>query len=129
MSRYVIYSDLYVFYSYSEVIMSILKTNFGKRVKELRKSRGLTQEQLALLVDIEPPNISKLENGNHFPLPDNIEKIARALNVYIKDLFDFDHYNSKQVLLDKINVYLQNADTKEIEFIYKMIENLHQYKK
>lgn len=109
--------------------MSILKTNFGKRVKELRKSRGLTQEQLALLVDIEPPNISKLENGNHFPLPDNIEKIARALNVYIKDLFDFDHYNSKQVLLDKINVYLQNADTKEIEFIYKMIENLHQYKK
>ncbi|MCR5260360.1 MAG: helix-turn-helix domain-containing protein [Candidatus Gastranaerophilales bacterium] len=109
--------------------MSLLKTNFGKRVKELRKSRGLTQEQLAGLIDIEPPNISKLENGNHFPLPDNIEKISKALNVHIKDLFDFEHYDEKQVLLDKINDYLQKADSKELEFIYKMIENLQQYKK
>ena len=39
--------------------MSSLKDKFGKRVKEIRKGKGITQEQLAESVNIEPPNISK----------------------------------------------------------------------
>ena len=108
--------------------MSILKSKFGRRVKELRKSKNLTQDQLAELIDIEPPNISKLENGNHFPLPDNIEKISKALDVQIKELFDFDHFDEREMLMTKITEYLNNADNKELEFIYKTIENLKQYK-
>ncbi len=43
--------------------MSSLKEKFGKRIKELRKAKGFTQEEIAELVNIEPPNISKIESG------------------------------------------------------------------
>ena len=41
------------------VVMQSVKDLFGKRVKELRKSRNITQEQLAELVDIDTRNIIK----------------------------------------------------------------------
>ena len=42
--------------------MQSVKDLFGKRIKELRKARNLTQEQLAELVDIDTRNIIKIEN-------------------------------------------------------------------
>ena len=108
--------------------MANFKSKFGQRVKELRKSKGYTQEKVAELIGIEPPNISKLEKGTHFPLPENIEKLAKALNVNIKDLFDFEHYDDEIILKTEIKEYLDKAESKEIEFIYKLIVNLNQFK-
>jgi len=108
--------------------MTSLKSKFGKRVKELRKSKGYTQEQIAELIGIEPPNISKLEKGIHFPLPENIEKLAKALNSNIQDLFDFEHFEDKNNLKIKLQEYIETAEEKEIEFIYKLIINLNQFK-
>ena len=108
--------------------MKSLKYKFGKRVRELRKSRGLTQEQIAELINIEPPNVSKMENGMHFPQPDKIEKIAKALNVEIYDLFDFEHHNDRIELLNKISIFLKEADLNDIELVYKFINNLKLYK-
>ena len=78
--------------------MTSLKQKFGKRVREIRKSKGLTQEQIAELINIEPPNVSKMESGLHFPQPDKIEKLAKALDVNIQELFDFEHIQKKQDL-------------------------------
>ncbi|MCM1004150.1 MAG: helix-turn-helix domain-containing protein [Candidatus Gastranaerophilales bacterium] len=108
--------------------MDSLKKKFGKRIKELRKSKKLTQEQIAERISIEPPNISKMENGLHFPQPENIEKLANALNVEIKDLFDFEHLQQKQTLTNEINEYLSSAKIQDVEFVYKFICNLKQYK-
>ena len=108
--------------------MTSLKQKFGKRVKELRKSNGYTQEQIAEKINIEPPNISKMENGLHFPQPDKIEKIADALNVEILELFNFGHIKSKQELIKDINSILKELDLKKVELIYKFIYNLKLYK-
>lgn len=108
--------------------MLSLKQKFGKRVRELRKSKGLTQEQIAELINIEPPNVSKLENGLHFPQPDKIEKIAKALNVNVQELFDYEHVNKKQDLIKFIKKEIDNYDIKTLEFIYKFICNLKLYK-
>ena len=96
--------------------MSSLKDKFGKRVKEIRKGKGITQEQLAESVNIEPPNISKIECGMHFPQPDKIEKIAKVLDVDIKDLFEFEHYT------------VNNCEPKTLELIYKFVYNIKLYK-
>ena len=109
--------------------MALLKEKLGKRIKELRKEKGLTQENLAELIGIEPPNISKLEKGNHFPQPENIEKIATALNVSVKSLFDFDHFDDKDLIVSYIKNYIDQAGVKEIEFLYKTIINLNQFSK
>lgn len=108
--------------------MVSLKQKFGKRVKELRKSKQLTQEQLAEIIDLEPTNVSKMENGMHFPGPDNIEKIANALNVSIQELFEFEHFNKRNDLINYIDTVLKDFELKDIELVYKFIKNLKLYK-
>lgn len=108
--------------------MTSLKLKFGKRVRELRKSKGFTQEQIAELINIEPPNFSKMENGMHFPQPEKIEKIAKALGVEIRELFEFEHLQKKQDLIKYIINELEALDTKDIELIYKFVYNLKLYK-
>lgn len=108
--------------------MTSLKYKFGKRVRELRKSKGYTQEQIAELINIEPPNMSKLENGMHFPQPDKIEKIANALDVEVQELFDFEHFKQKKDLINFINISLEDLDVSAVELVYKFIKNLKLYK-
>ncbi len=108
--------------------MTSLKQKFGKRVREIRKSKGLTQEQIAELINIEPPNVSKMESGLHFPQPDKIEKLAKALDVNIQELFDFEHIQKKQDLINYINKSISEFDTKKLELVYKFIYNLNFYK-
>ena len=71
--------------------MSTLSMQVGKRIKELREAKGMKQVELADLIDMEATNLSKLEKGVHLPKEDNLNKITNALNVEIKDLFDFGH--------------------------------------
>ena len=108
--------------------MSSIKTKFGRRLKELRKNRGFTQEQLSELVSIEPTNLSKIESGIHFPQPEKLEKIAQALNVNIAELFEFEHLQDKNMLLDCITSSLSKLDEKKVEFVYKIITGLKIFK-
>lgn len=109
--------------------MDSLKKFFGQRVKELRKSQNLTQEQLAEKIEMDTQNLCKMENGNHFPQTKNLNKIAKALNVDIKELFEYEHFNSKEKLTNEIIEYVKSAKQKDIEFIYKAIKNLKEYNK
>lgn len=60
---------------------------FGLKVQELRKSRGLSQEKLAELADVHRTYIGMIERAEKNITLVNIEKIAKALEVDIKDLF------------------------------------------
>jgi transcriptional regulator with XRE-family HTH domain len=111
-----------------EVKMTSLKQKFGKRVREIRKSKGITQEQIAELISIEPPNVSKMESGLHFPQPDKIEKIANALNVSVQELFDFEHIQKREDLIEYIISSLPRYDNKTLELVYKFVYNLNIYK-
>lgn len=101
-----------------------LNKKLGKRIKEIRESRGLRQVQLAELIDMEPSNLSKLENGNQLPKEENIIKIAKFLNVEIKDLFDFEHKKSKEALKLEVLKIIDEITPNQLEFIYKILINL-----
>jgi transcriptional regulator with XRE-family HTH domain len=66
-----------------------LLESFGKRLKQLREERELTQEMLAERVGIQPRQINYLEHGKKWTKPDTLERLAKALDVKVKDLFDF----------------------------------------
>jgi transcriptional regulator with XRE-family HTH domain len=70
--------------------MNSIRIKFGKRVKALRLSQGMIQEELAGAIGISVDFLSLIERGKNSPSFENIEKIARALKVSEKDLFDFD---------------------------------------
>lgn len=65
----------------------ILK-NFGNAVREQRKLRGFSQEELSFRAGLHRTYIGMIERGEKNITLVNIEKIAKALNVNIKDLFD-----------------------------------------
>ncbi len=71
-----------------------LKENLGKNIHKYRKLKGITQEKLAEMIDVEINSISSIERGRFFPSPDNLVKISNALNVSFSDLFNFtDDYS------------------------------------
>ncbi|MFN0215128.1 MAG: helix-turn-helix domain-containing protein [Saprospiraceae bacterium] len=63
---------------------------FGKRLRELRKSKNLSQEELAWKADSELSQISRMERGIVNAGLSQIFKIAEALEVPAKELFDFE---------------------------------------
>lgn len=65
---------------------------FGKKVKELRKQKGLSQEALALLCDLDRTYIGGVERGERNIGLINIYKISKALNIDTYILFK-DSYN------------------------------------
>lgn len=62
---------------------------FGESVCRYRLQRGLSQEKLAELAGLHRTYISAVERGERSISLKNIEKLAHALNVTEKDLFDF----------------------------------------
>ncbi len=60
---------------------------FGKRLAEVRKSRGITQESLAEKLDISAVSITYLETGRRWPRLLTLQRIAKALDVKVEELF------------------------------------------
>ena len=53
----------------------------GKRIRAIRKTKGLTQKELGELIDVSPDQIQKYENGAHKPRLVVMKKLSGALNV------------------------------------------------
>ncbi len=70
--------------------MISFKEAFGKNLKDVRKSKGITQESLAEMVGIHPRQVSKIETGEHFPNSTTLENICIALSISPKELFNFE---------------------------------------
>ena len=69
--------------------MSKIQKQFGDRVRELRLSKGLSQEELAFRVKIHRTYIGGIERGERNPSLKNIAAIANALGVTLSELFSF----------------------------------------
>jgi len=61
----------------------------GIKIAYYRSQRDLTQQQVAHKLNIEPPNISRIENGRIGLSFDKIISIAEVLDVPLHLLFDF----------------------------------------
>lgn len=95
---------------------------FGKRLKELRKAKKITQEQLAEIVELDPKQVCRIENGTCFTTFETLQKLANFYNVEIYDLFSYQHKQSKSALIHEMNSILINASDDQIELIYKIIK-------
>jgi transcriptional regulator with XRE-family HTH domain len=64
-----------------------IQQQFGERLRELRKKKGLSQEALALACDLDRTYIGGVERGERNISLLNIHKIAAAMHLQPKDLF------------------------------------------
>ena len=67
-----------------------IRIRFGKHILELRTAKGYSQEKLAELADMHWTYLGGIERGERNPTLINIEKLARALEISLHDLFIFD---------------------------------------
>lgn len=66
--------------------MESVLVRFGRRVRELRKKKGMSQEALALEAGLDRSYVGGVERGERNISLINIEKLARALGVRGKEL-------------------------------------------
>lgn len=64
-----------------------LMKSFGKKVAEVRKSRGVTQQELAERINMSVVAIAYIETGKRWARLGTLSKIAKALKVNVSDLF------------------------------------------
>lgn len=104
--------------------MKEIKVLLGKRIKELRKGLGISQQALAELANMDQRNLSSIECGGTFPSK-SMPEIAAALKVTLPELFDFEHHKvdkSEMVEYIKENIeYLEEAD---IKTFYRMLKGM-----
>jgi len=67
--------------------MSDINKEVGFRIRSLREDRNLSQEKLAELADLHRTYIGQIERGEKNIGLKNLQRIANALGVNIKDLF------------------------------------------
>ena len=100
--------------------MSNFKIKFGKRLTELRKKRGISQEKMAENIGIAPRNLSKIETGVTFPSIETLEKIIFLLDCKTSDLFSFEHLEDdiKSKILKQIN----ELSKEKLQYVYKFLK-------
>ncbi len=97
-----------------------MKTNIqqqlGKRIQQLRKIKGYSQEAFAEKIDIATTTLSSIETGNAFMTSLTLEKITEVLEIAPSELFTFQ----EQVPNDDMYSYI----LKKLEFIKNDDERL-----
>ena len=78
--------------------------NIGDTMRNIRKQKGMTLQQLADILGCSQQNISQYESGKRTPKLKTVQKIADALNVNVNDLLESP--------LDDSSIYqvLKNVD-------------------
>lgn len=87
---------------------------FSEKLQELRKSRTLTQEELAEALFVSRTAISKWESGRGYPSIDSLKEISRYFSVTIDDLICSDEMitvaeNDKKEFVSKYVSHICNA--------------------
>ena len=104
----------------------------GKKISEMRKLRGHTQEELAEMVGLSPNFIGYLERGKQVPSIKTLKKIASALGVTIGWFFySIENHRYKPTKLtekdktiNKLVKILKSLNLSDIHFVLKLMKKI-----
>ena len=102
----------------------IFARKLGKRIKELRKKAGKSQEQLAEQAGTSGKYVGEIERGEVNVSANILVKIADVLEVNMQQMLDFDHFEDIECLKKEIVELLQKADNDEVRQIYRVINSM-----
>ena len=83
------YGIIFVCLQIVDLTKTNLKVKFGRKLRQIRRFKNLTQEQLAEAIGVSVEFISNIERGINAPSFDTLEKLSEFLNVSYVDLFNF----------------------------------------
>lgn len=103
-----------------------IKQELGLKIKRMRINRGLTQEQLAEMVDVSQRTMSGIEIGENFVTAETLDKIISALNTTSEELFATNHLKGQEYLLNEIHNYINliSQNPQKLETLYNIVKSL-----
>ena len=69
--------------------MATLRQKFGRRLRQIRAQRRMTQEQFAEMLGVSVDFLSLIERGRNAPSFETLDTMAKRLRVCVADLFNF----------------------------------------
>lgn len=84
-----------------------MELKIGKRIQDLRKQKGLTQEQVAAALNISAAAVSKWETDTTYPDITILNPLARLLGVSVDVLLDFQEQMTEEECMKR----MEKADT------------------
>jgi transcriptional regulator with XRE-family HTH domain len=86
------------------VVLLGIYMNIGDQIKRIRTAKNLSQKEVALSLDMDQAQFSRIENGKTDPAFSTIEKVAQALGVGLaelvnveEDIFDVNSYDKSVI--------------------------------
>ncbi|MFD0715675.1 helix-turn-helix domain-containing protein [Paenibacillus sp. GCM10027626] len=92
----------------------------GSRIRELRKAKGWTQEQLAEAAALHYSYIGGVERGDRNISLETLEKIIAAFQVPAIELFRFEEASERRKTIDEHMTLISSRSTEEIAAITKV---------
>ncbi len=103
------------------------KKKLGKRIKQIRLSKGMTQDDVCDKLLIDPSMLSTYESGKTAPSLATLIKIINALEVTPDILFDCEHLMSEKELDKTIQQEYKTLPLKKKQTLYRYIQILKEY--
>ena len=100
--------------------------NVGERIRYFRNLRGWSQETLALQSEINPAFLGHLERGLKSPTIKTLEKIVRALDISLAELFADPQPvdNAKDAVIAQVCDQIRDLPLESIERINVIVRNV-----
>ena len=102
------------------------KKLLGIRIREIRKTRELSQEELAERADISTQYVSNIERGKENPTLDLLLRLAEALRVSLGQLCDFETVEQmdQRKMRSAVNAMLRKANPEGLKLALKVLRAL-----
>jgi len=101
-----------------------MNKKIGNRIKEYRKKRGMTQEELSEMLELSTHYYSSLERGNYNIKPDTLVKIMNILDCSADEIFCDVVNKSSTVKSNQISEMLNKLPLEEQNKIFDVIETM-----
>lgn len=96
----------------------------SQNIKEKRKAMGITQCELAEMLNVEDKYISRLETGTSTPSFALLEKLSNILNINLSEFFVTENTIKKEELINQITLKLKRTNIKNLTIISKVIDGI-----
>ena len=99
----------------------------GKRIREVRKAQGISQQELGERANLNYKYIGGVERGERNPSVESLVKIAKGLKVDVGDFFNVDddrQLSEKERTYHQIIGLLGDKSTKELKLAKRMLTSL-----
>lgn len=100
-------------------------TALQRAIRQERKSKRITYEELAEMLDISPTHIKHIESGHRKPSIEILFEIARVLNLSLDGVVFPKDITQSDLTRGKIDRLLDSLDEDSLQFVLMVLEALH----